>query len=44
MNGSVFGAPLFLVFDVGTQSIRAALVERDGSFAGLVKERYPQPY
>ena len=44
MKGPFYGSPLFLVFDVGTQSIRAALVERDGSFAGLVRERYLQPY
>lgn len=36
--------PLILTFDIGTQSIRAALVEKDGSFAALSKNQYTKPF
>ena len=36
--------PLVLTFDIGTQSIRAALVKRDGSFLAFTQKHYAAPY
>ena len=36
--------PLMLVFDVGTQSVRAVLIDRNGEIAALSQNVYEQPY
>ena len=36
--------PLVLVFDVGTQSVRAVLLDKRGDIAALEREVYEQPY
>ena len=36
--------PLVLVFDIGTQSARAVLVDRNGSILGQIREAYDTPY
>ncbi len=33
-----------LVFDVGTQSVRAALIDKNGTFVGLERDVYEEPY
>lgn len=36
--------PLVLTFDIGTQSIRAALVKKDGSFLAFTQKAYSVPF
>ncbi len=36
--------PLVLVFDVGTQSVRAVLIDRKGTVVALEREVYDKPY
>ncbi len=36
--------PLVLVFDVGTQSVRGVLIDREGNIAALEKDAYEKPY
>lgn len=36
--------PLVLTFDIGTQSIRAALVKKDGSFLAFRQKKYSVPF
>ena len=36
--------PLVLTFDIGTQSIRAILAKKDGSFVDKVQHNYSEPY
>ncbi len=38
------GEPLVLTFDVGTQSMRAMLINRRGEIVGQTRQVYPEPY
>lgn len=36
--------PLILSFDMGTQSMRAMLVDKQGNFKHMIQQKYDQPY
>lgn len=36
--------PLMLTFDLGTQSIRGMLIDRQGNFRHMVQKKYEEPY